>query len=248
MRALSGIGFKDPGTGEDPHSDSVRNASHKEKPLAIADVHFVDDVLPSLSDKVYLGPRGLFLFFRLSNPSVHKPIYRLACLMEPGTKDITKDVLQNAFQIGLELPRNQTPIIESVIFSSTFHVRFAVADQLYKSIEGGIIALVGDAAHIHSPAGGQGMNLGIRDAIDLGRILANILSDPMRSNALEVLERYSTERRSLALQTIKMTKALTRFVLVENVLIRKVRNMIMWVLGRLPGSGGRLAYHLSGLR
>lgn len=252
MRRSSGISFKDPETGEDPHSETARERSHKEKPLAIADVHFIGHVPPSLPDRMYLGPRGLFLFSRLSNKSEQKPIYRVAFKADPGTHEITKEVLQDAFQAGLDLPGNEAPQVESIIFSSTFHIRFAVADQLHKGVGGGVVALVGDAAHIHSPAGGQGMNLGIRDAIDLGRILANIRSDSSNAttaaSALEALERYSVDRRPLALQIIKMTRVLTRILLVENALLRGLRNIVVWTLGRLPGSGDRFALKLSGLQ
>ena len=96
------------------------------------------------------------------------------------------------------------------------------------------------------------MNLGIRDAVALGRVLANLQIDTSDNNnqesALKALESYSDERHALALKVIGMTKGLTRFVVVENFLLRKLRNIFLWTLGRLPGFGGRMAFNLSGIQ
>ncbi|KAK7683326.1 hypothetical protein QCA50_013588 [Cerrena zonata] len=252
VRSLSGILYRDPISGEDPYNDAARARSHQEKPLALGDVHFSGDVPSSLSNRVYLGPRGLLLVVRLPDKPNSKPIYRLGCTVEPGTKDVSKEMLQDGLRVGLELSEHDTPKIESVMTASAFHVRYALADQFYRSLGGGAVVLVGDAAHIHSPAGGQGMNLGIRDSIQLGRVLANVIpetksNDTIPAVALEALERYSVERRPLALQVIKMTKTLTRIVLIENTFIRTVRNIVLWALGRIPSSGKALALKLSGL-
>lgn len=67
--------------------------------------------------------------------------------------------------------------------------------------------LVGDAAHIHSPVGGQGMNTGIMDAINLAWKLATVLKhDQMTEEAKEnLLESYNTERRAFALNVVGAT-------------------------------------------
>lgn len=65
--------------------------------------------------------------------------------------------------------------IDDLVWSSWFRNRSAIADKHYvrfggsnlEGDKGAGIFLVGDAAHIYSPAGGQGMNLGIRDSITL---------------------------------------------------------------------------------
>lgn len=253
MRRLCEIPYEDPVSGEDPHSDAARAKSHEEKPLALADVHFSSDIPSFLPNKIYLGPRAFLLVVRLPDQPHQKPIYRVGCTLEPGTKsEISKEVLQEALQIGLELSQHDTPKIESVITASSFHLRYALADHFHRALGGGAVALVGDSAHIHSPAGGQGMNLGIRDAIQLGRVLANVVADVKASETippavLQALGRYSAERRPLALQVIKMTKTLTWLVLMENIFARTMRNIVLWTLGRLPGSGAALALRLSGL-
>ena len=56
--------------------------------------------------------------------------------------------------------------------------------------------LMGDAAHVHSPAGGQGMNTGLMDAVVLGRLLSDVV-DGRRPDS--DLDRYEELRRPAAL-------------------------------------------------
>src|SRR5262249_40378150 len=64
--------------------------------------------------------------------------------------------------------------VDKVNWFSTYHVHHRVADHFYR----GRMFLLGDAAHIHSPVGGQGMNTGIGDAANLAWKLADVLSHP----------------------------------------------------------------------
>ena len=59
-----------------------------------------------------------------------------------------------------------------MIWGSRFRIHHRVADT-YRA---GRLLLAGDAAHVHSPAGGQGMNLGIQDAVALADALAAVLA------------------------------------------------------------------------
>ncbi len=81
---------------------------------------------------------------------------------------------------------------------STYRVHHRVADHFRK----GRAFLVGDAAHIHSPAGGQGMNTGIGDAINLAWKLKTVL-DGKASDAL--LDAYEAERIGFARRLVKTT-------------------------------------------
>ena len=64
-------------------------------------------------------------------------------------------------------PRNGVVKVHSVVWSSRFRIQHRVATQLRK----GRVLVCGDAAHVHSPAGGQGMNTGIQDAVSLAAVL-----------------------------------------------------------------------------
>jgi 2-polyprenyl-6-methoxyphenol hydroxylase-like FAD-dependent oxidoreductase len=88
--------------------------------------------------------------------------------------------------------------IRTVNWFSTYHVHHRVADRFRQ----GRIFLLGDAAHIHSPAGGQGMNTGIGDAINLAWKLRSVLADHA---ADPILDTYEPERRAFALKLVATT-------------------------------------------
>jgi 2-polyprenyl-6-methoxyphenol hydroxylase-like FAD-dependent oxidoreductase len=82
-----------------------------------------------------------------------------------------------------------------VIWSS----RFRLHHRLAKSYRSGRLILMGDAAHVHSPAGGQGMNTGLIDAVVLGEILAGIVSGNRPAIALDL---YESLRRPAAAKVL----------------------------------------------
>jgi 2-polyprenyl-6-methoxyphenol hydroxylase-like FAD-dependent oxidoreductase len=88
--------------------------------------------------------------------------------------------------------------IKAVNWFSTYHVHHRVADRFRQ----GRTFLLGDAAHIHSPAGGQGMNTGIGDAINLAWKLHSVLTQ--RASAA-LLDTYEVERRAFALTLVATT-------------------------------------------
>ncbi|BBY18710.1 FAD-dependent monooxygenase [Mycolicibacterium litorale] len=66
----------------------------------------------------------------------------------------------------------------------------------------GSIFLAGDAAHVHSPVGGQGMNTGLQDAHNLAMLLADVAQNRVDGRALD---RYERERRPVALTLVNVT-------------------------------------------
>jgi len=88
--------------------------------------------------------------------------------------------------------------VERVNWFSTYRVHHRVAEHFRK----GRAFLLGDAAHIHSPVGGQGMNTGIGDAVNLAWKLAAVLQD--RANA-SILDSYEPERIAFARRLVATT-------------------------------------------
>ncbi len=87
--------------------------------------------------------------------------------------------------------------------------------------------LIGDAAHIHSPVGGQGMNTGLQDAYNLAWKLAGVVNKQL--NPL-ILDSYAAERMPVAKELLKTTDRAFTFILSDSFWIRTLRK---WVLPRL---------------
>lgn len=87
---------------------------------------------------------------------------------------------------------------EQVAWFSAYRVHHRVAERF----RAGPVFLAGDAAHVHSPVGGQGMNTGLQDAHHLANLLADVAAGRLAPRALD---RYERERRPVALTLIQVT-------------------------------------------
>jgi 2-polyprenyl-6-methoxyphenol hydroxylase-like FAD-dependent oxidoreductase len=172
---------------------------------------------------------------------------------------------------------NSTPVrIKEVIWSTRFRTHSAIADKCFTRLggdepqsatvgadnstkHGGIILLIGDAAHIHSPAGGQGMNLGIRDAVFLGEVLIKHInasaSQPSSVDADYMLREFAEERHKRALEVIAFTKNLLSVLGTPDKKISwlfpisatTVRDWVMWVGFKFSFMQAKMAWEMSGL-
>jgi 3-(3-hydroxy-phenyl)propionate hydroxylase len=84
--------------------------------------------------------------------------------------------------------------------------RFSDMARQAASYRQGRVLLAGDAAHVHSPAGGQGLNIGVQDAVNLGWKLAQVVSG---SSHVSLLDSYQAERHPVAARVLKNTLAQT---------------------------------------
>lgn len=117
------------------------------------------------------------------------------------------------------------------------HTRIAESFRIGRGV------LVGDAAHIFSPVGGQGMNCGIQDAHNLAWKLA--LIDQGASEALA--DSYATERSAVASTIQRMTTAQTRLVTARSRLFVGLRNTAVKALGGVGALDRRMAPQLAQL-
>ncbi len=125
--------------------------------------------------------------------------------------------------------------VKKVNWFSTYRVHHRVAQQFRK----GRAFLLGDAAHIHSPVGGQGMNTGIGDAVNLAWKLAASLNEP-RSSPL--LDTYEPERIAFARRLVATTDRAFTAVTSDTAFARFVRTKAIPAVA--PGLF-RLAGHAS---
>ena len=131
--------------------------------------------------------------------------------------------------------------VEEIGWSGRFRVHHRLVDR-YRI---GRILLAGDAAHVHSPAGGQGMNTGIQDAVALGSALAAVV----RGNSDESrLDQYEQIRRPVAQRVVGFTDRATRMATLRSPGARTLRNTVVGVVGRVPAFRRWLAMELSELR
>ena len=109
--------------------------------------------------------------------------------------------------------------VRKVNWFSTYHVHHRVTEHFRK----GRAFLLGDAAHIHSPAGGQGMNTGIGDAINLAWKLAAVLAG---HGPGKLLDSYEAERIGFARRLVATTDRVFSFVTAEGRIADIIRTRI----------------------
>lgn len=155
----------------------------------------------------------------------------LAAFPLPG-RDLWRVMAPSPFQ-GPEVPAAEAIVdylgsllgeeaggaINAVVWTSRFRIQRRLADT-YRC---GRVLLAGDAAHIHSPLGGQGMNTGIGDAENLAWKLALVISGRAGESLLDT---YQAERRPIAKNVLESTTGLTEIVLGDSRIARFVRDRV----------------------
>jgi 2-polyprenyl-6-methoxyphenol hydroxylase-like FAD-dependent oxidoreductase len=113
--------------------------------------------------------------------------------------------------------------VDKVNWFSVYHVHHRVTAHFRR----GRAFLLGDAAHIHSPVGGQGMNTGIGDAINLAWKLEAVLAGRAPDRLLDT---YETERRAFATRLVDTTDRIFSFVAAEGRLADIIRTRLAPVI------------------
>ncbi|MEU6651975.1 FAD-dependent monooxygenase [Streptomyces sp. NPDC046900] len=156
-------------------------------------------------------------------------VWRLMAPAPAGTAEDTEPdgllaVLTGVLQDHARLP---AAVVRETLWTSTFRIHRRLASTYRR----GRILLGGDAAHIHSPFGGQGMNTGLGDAENLAWKLALVATG--RAGAA-LLDTYQAERRPVAQEVLESTSAMTRMVVGETPLARAVRDRVFIPLMNRP--------------
>jgi 2-polyprenyl-6-methoxyphenol hydroxylase-like FAD-dependent oxidoreductase len=204
----------------------------------LADVHLHGPV-PDDEILVHFHDRGVLLFFPIA----------------PGRFRVVADV-----GTARSVERPPDPTLEEVqrlvdergpggltLNDPVWLAGFRIHERKVAHFRRGRAFLAGDAAHIHSPAGGQGMNTGMQDAYNLAWKLALV----HRGLARDVLlESFDVERGAVADVVLRNAGVLTRAATLRNPLARQVRNHAYALLGsldlvqhRLSETMGELGIH-----
>lgn len=106
--------------------------------------------------------------------------------------------------------------VTDIAWVSLFWIHGKIVEHMQK----GPIFLVGDAAHIHSPAGGQGMNTGLQDTFNLAWKLALVIKAKAKPS---LLESYQTERHQVAKEVVEQNEYFTKMALFDDGFISKLQ-------------------------
>ncbi len=119
---------------------------------------------------------------------------------------------------------------------------FRINERKVRDYSRGRVFLAGDAAHIHSPAGGQGMNTGMQDAFNLAWKLALVIDGAAKPS---LLDSYSPERTAVGDRVLKNAGRLTEAATLSNPLLQDVRNAVLRFAATFPHFQHKVADQLA---
>ena len=122
--------------------------------------------------------------------------------------------------------------------------RFHSDERQVASYRVGRVFLAGDAAHVHAPAGGQGMNTGIQDGANLSWKLALAVAGRAPEG---LLDSYHDERHPVGAMVLRTSDALLRAAMVEPRVLRAARSVVGSLASRLSPAMGRVAGNVSAI-
>jgi 2-polyprenyl-6-methoxyphenol hydroxylase-like FAD-dependent oxidoreductase len=115
------------------------------------------------------------------------------------------------------------------LFDPVWLSNFRINERKVADYRKGRVMLAGDAAHVHSPAGGQGMNTGMQDAFNLAWKLALVQRGAGQAEPL--LQSYSVERSAVGDQVLKNAERFTTLATLRSPITRWLRNHLAPILG-----------------
>jgi 2-polyprenyl-6-methoxyphenol hydroxylase-like FAD-dependent oxidoreductase len=129
------------------------------------------------------------------------------------------------------------------VHSPTWITRFTDMTRQAATYRNGRVLLAGDAAHIHSPAGGQGLNTGVQDAVNLGWKLAQVVK---QMSPETLLDTYTAERHPVAARVLQNTMAMTALMRPADARLEALRTTVSELLS-MEEPRKRYAAMMSGL-
>ncbi len=182
---------------------------------------------------LFYSDQGLMVVAPLPGNPFH---FRIVATVEqasetPSVADIQRILAERGPQGAVAIRR--------LVWSSRFHIQHRLAKMLRQ----GRVLLVGDAAHVHSPAGGQGMNTGIQDAI----ALADALHSTLQTGSDDVLQDWEKKRLEIARSVVSFTDRLTKIATLSSPTLKALRNAAVGIIGHIPFARHALAEKLAEL-
>ncbi len=198
----------------------------------VADVrgsfHKVKDEL-----SIWLDNQGFLGFF----PMPGQDYYRIVGIVPPNLVDRHDLTFED---IRPEIERYSDMRVMETFWLSTYNVHHRVANAFRRSR----VFLLGDAGHIHSPAGGQGMNTGLMDATNLGWKLAAVLKGEADER---LLASYEPERMPFARLLVNTTDRVFAAATTSSPWVRMLRSTVVPAMFTMIGGLPQVRHALFGL-
>ena len=199
--------------------------------FALADVTLSSD-LASDEMHAFLSPEGLVAVIPLPGAG------RFRLVVDRPLDDGDAPATLEEFQRAL----STRACIDATAADPTWMAPFRIHRRIVPHYRVGRVFLAGDAAHIHSPVAGQGMNTGIQDAYNLAWKLALVAKG---ASPPSLLDSYEDERRPIAVATVEATDFATRVVTLRNPIARDLRNALAGFLTSLEVVQARITRTVS---
>jgi 2-polyprenyl-6-methoxyphenol hydroxylase-like FAD-dependent oxidoreductase len=181
----------------------------------LADVHMKWEQKACLS--IFLGDNFMGVF------PMKDEIYRLILSRPKESGSDVEPTMKDFEDVMAKLVPGKAEIYDPV-----WVTRFRLHHRMVDNYRKGRMFVAGDAAHIHSPAGGQGMNTGIQDAVNLGWKLASAIRGEKDESFLDT---YNIERRKVGLKLLHGTDRMFEMVATTNPVWLYLRNtLVPWIM------------------
>jgi len=193
--------------------------SHYDEIFDLADLH-IDGPLEAGCFNSFLGEDGICLAVPLPQAGQYRVVATENVQEQADPRPLDLALLQERFDRRAGEAAGMQLHLRDPIWMS----RFKISRRLVKTFRRGRVLLAGDAAHIHSPVGGQGMNIAVHDAFNLGWKLALVLNGAAEE---QLLESYDAERHPIARQVLRMTDLGTRAITLKHAWAQALRNRFL---------------------
>jgi len=201
----------------------------------MADLHVKWNKSANFGHLIY-SEKGILAFLPIDNQNNGRLIADVT--YDEGLKAKKQPTLEDFSRI-MHIRSQESAYLDQMKWSSSFMIHSKIAGSYQKL---GMF-LAGDAAHLHSPVGGQGMNTGIQDAY----FLANLLADVMEGKEEKVLQEYTRVRRSIGKTIVRRTDFITRLISSRSKLAQKAIAIVLPFMFTIPSVTQRAAMTISQL-
>jgi 2-polyprenyl-6-methoxyphenol hydroxylase-like FAD-dependent oxidoreductase len=190
----------------------------------LADVHLKGFPFPHSEMATYWHTDGVLVIF----PFLEAGRFRVIADLGPSSAGLLPEITLDGVQQAIDARGPGGLTVNNPVWLSAFRIN----ERKVADYQSGRVFVAGDAAHVHSPAGGQGMNTGMQDAFNLAWKLALVCRG---SCSEQILKSYSAERSEVGAQVLKQAGRMTALATLRNHAAQTLRNYaVQFLLGLNP--------------